>query len=49
LTQLYREGELTPDFKNMSKSTFARLEKFVADKIEAKLKLEKVEVEIQGI
>jgi len=46
---LYREGELSPDFKNLSKSTFARLEKFCAEKIEAKLRLEKVELEIQGI
>jgi len=47
LTQLYREGELSPDLKNLTKSTFARLEKFCAEKMESKIRLEKVEFEIQ--
>ncbi len=48
LNQLYKDGEINETLKNVSKSTFDKLEQFFADKIETNLKLEKVDNEIEG-
>lgn len=49
LTQLLKDGEINAEFKNMTKPTFAKLEKFIIDKIEFKLRLENLDASIQGI
>lgn len=48
LSQLYKEGEINSEFKNMNKPTFLKLEKFIIEKIQAKVNMDNIEVEIKG-
>jgi len=48
LNQLLKDGEITETFKNITKPTFGKLEKFTADKVEARIKLDNLELSIQG-
>lgn len=48
LNQLLKDNEITDTLKNITKPAFAKLEKFTADKIEAKIKLDNLESSIQG-
>ena len=48
LNQLLKDGEITETLKNITKPAFGKLEKFTADKIEAKIKLDNLEISIQG-
>lgn len=47
LNQLYKDGEINPELKNIEKTTFAKLEKFIAEKMETKIKLDNLETAIE--
>ena len=49
LSQLYKTAEINAEFKNMTKNTFLKLEKFILEKIEFKIKFDGLESSIQGM
>lgn len=46
---MLKAGEITGDLKNLNKTTFERFEKFVKEKIEARIRIEEIEQKLEGI